>query len=136
MRPEPEALAKIPLFASLSADELRAIATLAEERDEPPGATLMGEGAPGYSLFVLEEGAATVSSGGDEIGKLEAGDFFGEIALLTRGERTATVTALTPVRVLVMHGSDFRVFEREWPDASALLKETMAERLEHFRPRG
>jgi CRP-like cAMP-binding protein len=84
----------------------------------------------------LEEGAATVSSSGDEIGKLEAGDFFGEIALLTRGERTATVTALTPVRVLVMHGSDFRVFEREWPDASALLKETMAERLEHFRPRG
>jgi CRP-like cAMP-binding protein len=54
---------------------------------------------------------------------------MGEIALLTQREHTATVRAITSVELLVMHGSDFRVFERDWPDASALMKRTLAKRL-------
>jgi CRP-like cAMP-binding protein len=135
VRPETEQLAGIPLFASLSEEELDAVATLAEERDEPAGAMLVGEGSPGYSLFVLRDGDATVTSGSEQIGKLGPGDFFGEIALTTGGEHTATVRAATPVKLLVMHGSDFRVFERDWPDAAALIKQTTVERLGRFRPR-
>jgi CRP-like cAMP-binding protein len=130
MRPEPADLANVPLFASLSMDELQAVATLLEPRDAEAGAVLVGEGAPGYSLFVLQTGEASVTSGGRQIRELGPGDFFGEIALLSEHERTATVTATTPVEMLVMHGSDFRVFERDWPQASALMKKTMAERLE------
>jgi voltage-gated potassium channel len=129
MRPDTNDLAQIPLFESLSKDELEAVATLVEPREEPAGAALVGEGAPGYSLFVLQRGTATVTSDGKSIGELGPGDFFGEIALLSDRTHTATVTATTPVELLVMHGSDFRVFERDWPEASELMKKTMAERL-------
>jgi voltage-gated potassium channel len=77
-----------------------------------------------------------VTIGGEAVGELGPGDFFGEIALLTEDEHTATVTATEAVNVLVMHGSDFRVFERDWPDASALMKRTMADRLARSRLRG
>jgi CRP/FNR family cyclic AMP-dependent transcriptional regulator len=127
MRPTPEQLADVPLFESLSSDQLKAIATLSDLRHEDAGATLVGEGAPGYSLFVLQEGTATVTT-------LGAGDFFGEIALLGEGVRTATVTASTPVSLIVMFGSDFRVFERDFPEASAAMKQAMADRLERARP--
>src|SRR5919199_2488157 len=119
MRADPDELVQIPLFESLTREQLEAVASLLEQREEPVGAALVGEGAPGYSLFVLQRGEATVTRDDEPIGKLGPGDFFGEIALLTDHEHTATVTATTPVNLLVMHGSDFRVFERDWPDASA-----------------
>jgi CRP-like cAMP-binding protein len=129
VQPEPDQLAKVPLFASLSPEQLTAVATLSELRSEPAGARLVGEGAPGYSLLVLLDGTATVTSGDEELRTLEPGDFFGEIALLTgEGYRTATVTATTPVTLAVMFGSDFRVFERDWPEATELIKRAMEER--------
>src|SRR5512132_2915469 len=134
MRADPEQLTTIPLFRSLSPAELQAVASLCELRDGPSGARLVGEGAPGYSLFVLQEGRAAVTSRGEQLGELGPGDFFGEIALLAGLEGTATVTAITPVKLIVMHGSDFRVFERDWPDASALMRKTMAERLARSLP--
>jgi len=124
----------VPLFESLSPDELKAIATLTDLRQEDAGASLVGEGAPGYSLFVLQEGTATVTSGGETVTTLGPGDFFGEIALLGEGVRTATVTAASPVTLIVMFGSDFRVFERDFPEASAAMKQAMADRLERARP--
>jgi CRP/FNR family cyclic AMP-dependent transcriptional regulator len=134
MRPTPEQLAEVPLFESLSSDELKAVATLSDLRHEDAGATLVGEGAPGYSLFVLREGSADVTSGGDTVTTLGPGDFFGEIALLGEGVRTATVTASSPVSLIVMFGSDFRVFERDFPEASTAMKQAMADRLERARP--
>ena len=134
MRPTPEQLVDVPLFESLSPDELKAIATLTDLRQEDAGASLVGEGAPGYSLFVLQEGTATVTSGGETVTTLGPGDFFGEIALLGEGVRTATVTAASPVTLIVMFGSDFRVFERDFPEASAAMKQAMADRLERARP--
>ena len=59
---------------------------------------LTGEGAPGYALFVILEGTATVTSSDDPLRALGPGDFFGEIALLAGGRRTATVTATSPVQ--------------------------------------
>jgi len=129
VRPTPEQLADMPLFESLSPEQLKAVASLSELRHENKGTTLVGEGAPGYSLFVLQDGTAVVTSGGEQLATLGPGDFFGEIALLDEGRRTATVTATSPVSLIVMYGSDFRVFERDFPDASAVMKRVMAERL-------
>jgi CRP-like cAMP-binding protein len=136
VRPTAEQLAEVPLFESLSTDELRAIATLSDLRQEDAGAILVGEGAPGYSLFVLQNGSASVTSGGETLATLGPGDFFGEIALLGEGVRTATVTASSPVTLVVMFGSDFRVFERDFPGASAAMRRAMADRLERARAAG
>jgi CRP/FNR family transcriptional regulator, cyclic AMP receptor protein len=130
MRPTPEQLADVPLFQSLSSDELKAVASLSDLRHEDAGATLVGEGSSGYSLFVLQEGSATVTSGSETVTTIGPGDFFGEIALLGEGVRTATVTATSPVSLIVMFGSDFRVFERDFPEASAAMKQAMADRLD------
>jgi Cyclic nucleotide-binding domain len=122
MRPTPEQLAEVPLFESLSAAELKAIAAPSELRQEDAGAILVGEGSLGYSLFVIQSGSANVTSRGKILTALGPGDFFGEIALLGEGVRTATVTASSAASLIVMLGSDFRVFERSFPGASAAMK--------------
>jgi CRP-like cAMP-binding protein len=130
VRPEPEQLATVPLLGSLTPEQLEAIASLSELRSEPAGTPLVGEGAAGFSLFILLEGNADVTSDAGELATLGPGDFFGEIALLgDEGRHTATVTATSPVTLAVMFGSDFRVFERDFPDATRQMKQAMAERL-------
>jgi CRP-like cAMP-binding protein len=98
----PAELASIPLFASLSEAEREQVAGWFEPRTAPEGCTLAGEGATGYCFFVLAEGHAAVSSNGAQLTTLGPGDFFGEIAILGDGRRSATVTTTTPVRLLVM----------------------------------
>jgi CRP-like cAMP-binding protein len=106
------------------------MASLTELRTEPAGTQLIGEGAPGYSLFILLEGTATVTNPGAEPAMLWPGDFFGEIALLgDEGRRSATVTATSAVTLAVMFGSDFRVFERDFQEAVGLMKQAMDDRL-------
>ncbi len=129
MRPAPEQLASVPLLASLTPEQLEAIASLTELRSETMGTRLVGEGAPGFVLFILLEGKADVTSRGAGLGTLGPGDFFGEIALLGEGRHTATVTAASPVTLAVMFGSDFRVFERDFPDATEQMKQAMEDRL-------
>ena len=130
MQPTPEQLESLPVFASLTPDELRAVASLSDLRHAEAGTVLAGEGVRGFEMFALLSGTANVTSGSDEVATLGPGDFFGEIALLAEGKRTATVTAASPVTLVVMRGSDFRVFERDFPEMSAELKRSMAERLE------
>lgn len=130
MRPDPARLATVPLFASLSREELQGLANFATVRDALPGTQVVEEGAPGYAFFIVEEGTAVVTSGANELTALGPGDFFGEIALMGEGWRTATVTATSPMKVVVMLGRDFRMFEREWPQVAELLTKAMAERLQ------
>jgi CRP-like cAMP-binding protein len=129
MRAKPEELAAVPLFESLTIDELRAVASLTDVADQPAGATLIAEDEPGHALLVLLDGTASVSAAESQLATLGPGDFFGEIALLGDGRRTATVRAESPVRVLTMGGSDFRVFERDMPEAAERLRESAAERM-------
>jgi CRP-like cAMP-binding protein len=130
MHPEPERLAQVPLFASLSPEQLQALARFTTVRQEDAGTCLIAEEAPGFAFFVLEQGTATVTSGTHELGVLGAGDFFGEIALLTDRGRTATVTAASAVSLIVMLGRDLQMFGRDFPEASEQLKRAVAERLE------
>jgi CRP-like cAMP-binding protein len=130
VHPAPEQLVGSPLFASLTDEQLRAVASLMDIVTQPAGTTLVGEGAPGFSVFVLLDGTADATAEDLPLSTLRAGDYFGEIALLNAARRTATVTATSPVTLAVMYGSDFRVFERDFPSTAEQMKETTARRLE------
>jgi CRP-like cAMP-binding protein len=126
---DPHELAAVPLFSSLSPEDCRALAGRFETRTVRPGATLCGEGAAGYSFFVLCEGGADVSVEGEVVRQLGDGDFFGEIGILDGGRRTATVTATEESKVLVLFGSEFRRLQEEQPEAAASIEAAMNERL-------
>ena len=93
------------------------------------GVKVAGEGAPGYSFFVIAAGAAVVSSGGDELARLGPGDFFGEVAILGDGRRSATVTTTSPARLFVMFGTEFRQLQEAQPEIATRLEAAMAERV-------
>lgn len=117
----------ITLFDSLNATAREAIAPWFELSDVSPGVKLIGEGASGYSFFVLREGTATVSIDGDEVRTLVPGDFFGELALLGDGQRTATVTTASPSQVLVLFGTEFRRLQQEYPELAVQIESALRE---------
>ena len=98
----------IPLFAGLSRKECRALAQRADELDLAEGKTLVREGDWPYEFFSIEEGTVEVRRGEQLLGELGAGDFFGEMGLMADTRRNATVTATTPVKVVVMTAQAFR----------------------------
>ena len=121
-------LRAIPLFSTLSEDELVGTARLFEERDVAPGKCLTVEGASGYCFFVIEAGTAEVEQDGSLVNTLGAGDFFGEMAIMSGNRRSATVRAVSPLDLLVLFGTEFRVLERDLPSVARKLAETMSER--------
>jgi len=126
---EPTDLAPLPLFGSLSESELAEVAALFEVKEVAAGVRLVGQGATGHSFFVLCDGEAAVTSQGGEIATLGAGDFFGELALLATGRRTATVTTTEPSRILVLFGPDFDRLRSRYPTLAAELEAAVERRL-------
>jgi len=123
----PDDLAGIPLFDNLGPDEREAIAPWFELKDVSPGVNLTGEGASGYSFFVLRDGEATVTIDGAEVRTLGVGDFFGELALLGDGRRTATVTTTSRAHVLVLFGTEFRRLQQEHPELATQIEANLRE---------
>jgi CRP-like cAMP-binding protein len=107
-RASADVLRKVPLFSGLDDRELQEIAAQMRERRFSSGDTVTQEGAGGAGFFIVEEGEAAVSVSGEERGTIEAGDYFGEIALLTGSDRTATITAKTDMVCWGMTPWDFR----------------------------
>ena len=103
-----ELLSRVPLFAGVSKGTLRRLAALGRETIHEPGQAIVQEGRTAHSLHVIVEGSATVRVKSRVVGRLSAGDFFGEIALLDRGPRAATVTADTRVVTLAVEGTALR----------------------------
>ena len=124
-------LAAVPLFASLSESNLAEIACWFDAKDVGEGVRLIGEGASGYTFFILADGGAAVTSNGAEVGTLGPGEFFGEIAILGDGRRSATVTTTAPSRVLIMFGTEFRRLQQEHPEIASQIEATMGERVAH-----
>ena len=122
-------LKRVPLFADCSRSELEQIAQLADEIDLSEGKELTRLGGAGHEFFVLLEGEADVSQDGRNINTLGAGDFFGEIALVEDVPRTATVTATTPVRVLVITDRAFRQLLEKQPELERKVLVALAERV-------
>lgn len=122
-------LAEVPIFSGCSKKDLTAIARVARQIDHPAGSVIAAEGEPGAGLFVIDQGEADVTIGGKRVNHLGPGDFFGEMALLDGGPRTATVTATTEVRVFAVTGWVFRGLLSEHPTISFRMLEVMAARL-------
>lgn len=120
---------KVPLFAGCSKRELAELATLADEIDLAEGKELTKEGAIGREFFVLIEGTAEVRRKKKKIATLGPGDFLGEIALVHRSPRTATVKATSPVRVLVVTEGKFRNVLERHPQIQLKVLQALAERL-------
>jgi CRP-like cAMP-binding protein len=112
-----EALQRIPLFSELNQRQLKRIARDVEERTFNEGTSIVQQGEmSGIGFYLLAEGDASVVVDGQQVAKLGPGDHFGELALITGSTRTATVTALTPVRCLELSARDFREVTKEHPD--------------------
>ena len=122
-------LQHVPLFSRVSRAELREVASLADEIDVPEGKELTREGATGHEFFVLVDGAARVDRGGNQIATLSAGDFFGELALVSDRPRTATVTTTSPARLLVLDERGFRGLMLGSPDFNSKILAAVCDRL-------
>jgi CRP/FNR family transcriptional regulator, cyclic AMP receptor protein len=124
-----ELLRGVPLFSGCSKAELQQIATLADELDLSEGATLIREGECGREFIVVAEGTVRVTRGGETLRELGAGDFIGEIALVADVPRTATVTATSPVRLLVVTDRAFRNVLEQVPSIATKVLQSLGERL-------
>jgi CRP-like cAMP-binding protein len=110
-----ELLKRVPLFADLDRAELQQIANSMKQRTFSAGQEIAVEGQSGVGFFVIEDGQAKVTVHGDEVRMLGPGDYFGEVALITQGARTATVTADTDLKTYGMTFWDFRPLVEDTP---------------------
>ncbi len=124
-----EHLGGVPIFEGCSKKDLQTIARQVREISHEAGYVIATEGDPGAGLFVIADGEADVTIGGKKVNHLEAGDFFGEMALLDGGPRTATVTATTPITLYALTEWVFRGLLAEHPSIAMRTLETMASRL-------
>jgi CRP/FNR family transcriptional regulator, cyclic AMP receptor protein len=121
---DPDRLRAIPVFASLDSETLRGIATFATESSVPAGKHLVKEGDYAYEFMAIEEGEADVVRGGEKVATLGPGDIFGEMAVLEKTLRTASVVARTPMRLVTLSHWDLK----RVGDAMEQIRATVEER--------
>ena len=114
---DPGRLKAIPLFQTVSDEALAEIATFAQEVSVESGRELVREGDYSYEFMAIEEGAAEVTRSGEHVADLGPGDFFGEVGLLEKDLRNATVVASEPTRLITLTGWDLKRMERSMPEA-------------------
>ena len=120
-------LVDIPLFNGLAEQDREQLAAVCSKVEVEAGTTLVHEGDFGYAMFAIVTGSAEVSRDGEQIRTLGPGDVFGEIAVLSGGRRTATVTAISSMELIAVMNRDIWRLERFAPDVSAALRQTIAE---------
>ncbi len=125
---DPNRLRSLPLFADVSDEELSQIATFAQEISVEARRELVREGDFSYEFMAIEEGEAEVTRHGEHVADLGPGDFFGEMGLLEKTLRNATVTAKTPMRLITLTGWDLKRMERHIPEAIERVRATLEER--------
>jgi cAMP-dependent protein kinase regulator len=116
----------VPLFKGLLRSELDRIALVMNPRQVSAGDVLCTEGEPGHEFYLIETGEAIVERGGQTVAKLSTGDYFGELALLDRGPRSATVRATTDGRLYVLHEQAFTAVLNEVPALAQKLLAALA----------
>jgi CRP-like cAMP-binding protein len=121
-------LKDVPFFSSMSEQDLAAVAQQTDAISAAAGTVLAYEGDLGDEFFLIESGTAEVTRDGEPVAKLGAGDFFGEIALIREERRTATVTATSPMVLIVMTGSSFRSLDSSRPEIRETVSKALAER--------
>jgi CRP-like cAMP-binding protein len=128
-------IASVPLFTGFNRREIEAVGRLMDEVDVKDGRVLMREGAAGREFFIVISGSVRVERKGRKINELGPGDFMGEIALIDRGPRTATVIAAEPCRLLVLDIGGFRTLVSKYPSVQGKIMKALAERLREAQPR-
>ena len=121
-------LKSIPLFTEVTDDELGQIATFADEVSVEEGKHLVDEGDFSYQFMAIEEGTAEVMRSGERVAELGPGEFFGEMGLLEKDRRNATVVAKTPMRLITLTGWDLRRMEKAMPQAVDQIRQTLEQR--------
>ena len=130
-----ELLHSVWLFADCTDDEVDHIAKAATAREVAAGTELCREGDPGEEFFAIVDGAAEASKVGKALGELDAGSCFGEMALISGGERMATVVATAPTSLLVLSRSDFTTLLAAVPAVAPKLMQVMGQRIREARNR-
>lgn len=130
-----DSLREIPLFSELSARDRRRLAGSMQERSFSAGEKVVAEGERGVGFFVILDGRAVVTQGGETRTVLSAGDYFGEMSLIDGDDRTATVTAEDDLRCAVMSMDHFRPFVKDHPDVGWALLRAVVRRLRESQAR-
>jgi CRP/FNR family cyclic AMP-dependent transcriptional regulator len=120
----------VGFFSGLSKKELGKLAQWADEVSVSAGQALATEGQFAHEFFVIEEGSAEVTKGGERIAELGPGEFFGEIGLLETERRTASVVATTPMELIVMFQREFKQMEQEMPAVADRIRTAIRARLD------
>ena len=124
-----ESLSRVPLFAGVGKKELKRLAGQMSERTFPEGHVIATEGETGLGFFLIEDGTARVSVAGETRRDLGPGDWFGEIALIDEGPRSASVTAATDLRCRGLSVWEFRPFVQSHPEVAWPLLQALVARL-------
>jgi len=132
--PRIDLLRKVHLFSDCTDKQLAFIATRVEDVDVPTGKVLCQEGTSGGEFFVVVSGSADVRRSGRVIDHMGVGDFFGEIALIDQGPRSATVVASSPMRLLVLGTSQFQDVMYADPEMARPLLYAVTKRLRAAAP--
>ncbi|MGH2546241.1 MAG: Crp/Fnr family transcriptional regulator [Actinomycetota bacterium] len=131
---EHDHLRKVPFFEDLTPEDLERVARIAERRSFRAGEPVVAKGTEGQAMFVILSGRATVEAGG-KTHELRPGDFVGEMALMGRKPRSATVTAVDPTECLVFETMYFRPFLIKNPSVAVAILEGVVERLREVQER-
>jgi CRP/FNR family cyclic AMP-dependent transcriptional regulator len=121
-------LKTLPLFADVPEEELKQISGFAQEVNVEAGRELVREGDFSYEFMAIEDGEAEVTRDGQHVADLGPGDFFGEMGLLEKTLRNATVTAKTPMKLVTLTGWDMKRMERHIPEATERVRNTLEAR--------
>jgi len=131
-----ELLRSVWLFSSCTDDELSRIAGLSTTADVADGTEMFAQGDPGDDFYVIVDGTAEAQVDGDKVADLDAGSFFGEMALIDGGERTATVVATSPMSLLVLSRNDFNtMLSSAMPHVAPKLMQVMGQRIRELAAR-
>jgi len=122
-------LATLPLFGGMSGEQLGQIATSCEELEVEEGTVLLREGDFGHAVFAIRSGTADVVHDGAVINTLGPGDYFGEIAVMSGGRRSASIVATSPLRLVTIFNREIWRLEREAPEVASVLRSTIAARV-------
>ena len=122
-------LAKVPLFASCTPQEIEAVAGVAQEHAFTPGQIIVTQGTPGQAFYMILSGRVEILRDGASLGTFGPGDFFGEMSLLDQAPRSATIRASEPTTCLMLSSWDFKALLEKHPSIAVKLLEVLSRRL-------
>ncbi len=124
-----EFLAHVPIFSNCTADEIAAIAAVAQASFFQPGQIIVTQGTPGQAFYLVIAGRVEILRDGHSLGAFGPGDFFGEMSLLDQAPRSATIRALEQTECLMLSSWDFKAQLERYPTIAVKLLEVLSRRL-------